>query len=49
MDYEKLFYKALYTVIEHNGGSLEESLDDIGITNSKERRTIKKMLDWDNE
>lgn len=47
LDFEQLFGKALYTIIEYEGGSLESALDDMEIFNRKLRKKIADYLEWD--
>ena len=47
MNFEELFGKALFTLIEYEGGSLEEALDDMHIWDKKLRKQIADYLEWD--
>lgn len=47
MDFEELFVISIMALIERNGGSLEETLDEMKITSKTARRNIKKYLEWE--
>lgn len=49
LKYKELFEKAIYALIESNGGSLEQALDDMKITDEKTREAIADELDWYDE
>ena len=46
---EELFAKALATLIEQNGGSMEQALDDLGVQDERDRKPIKEWFGWDDE
>ena len=46
---EELFAKALATLIEQNGGSMEQALDDIGVQDERDRKPIKEWFGWEEE
>jgi len=46
---EELFAKALATLIEQNGGSMETALDDLGVQDERDRKPIKEWFGWDDE
>ena len=46
MNFEELFNLAIYALINHNGGSLEQAMDDMGIKNQKTRQKIAEYLEW---
>lgn len=48
-DFEELFSKALATLIEQNGGSIETALDDMGIQDERDREPIKEWFGWDKD
>lgn len=48
LNYEALFYETLCALVEHNGGSLSEALDELYIT-EEQKEVIRKELDWDEE
>ena len=50
LDYSKLFFSAINTMIDNNGGSLQTALSDIGIEwDSEEGKEIRKAYDWEDE
>ena len=49
MDFEKLFISSIYALIEFNGGSLEQAMDDMGLRNKETRKQITEYLEWDEE
>lgn len=46
---EELFAKALATLIEKDGGSMEQALDDMGVQDERDRQPIKDWFGWENE
>lgn len=46
---EKLLGQALNALIEQNGGSMEQALDDMRVRNERDRKSIKEWLGWDEE
>lgn len=46
---EVLLGKALTALIEQNGGSMEQALDDMKIVSKKDRKAIKKWFGWEEE
>lgn len=46
---EGFFSRALTALIEHNGGSMEQALDDMKITNIYDRKSIKGFYGWDED
>ena len=46
LDYQNLFYEAIYALIEHHNGSLEETLDDLRIKDKELREQIAKDIEW---
>lgn len=49
IQYEELFYDALSSLIEKNGGSIEAALDDCNISSKELRDRIKEEFNWDDE
>ena len=49
MDFELLFGKALFALIDTNGGSIETALDDMEINSPSLRQAIKDYCEWDEE
>lgn len=50
LDFEVLFCKALTEVVEHNGGSLDSALYDMGIQfESETGKAIRDWYGWDDE
>lgn len=46
---EELLGQALATLIEQNGGSMEQALDDMGVQDERDRKPIKEWFGWDEE
>lgn len=49
MHFDELFIKALGALIDYNGGSLEQALDDMHIQENYLRKQIKEFIGWDDE
>ena len=49
LKYKELFEKAIYALIESNGGSLEQALDDMHVKDEDTRKAITDELDWNDE
>lgn len=49
MNFEELFNLAIYALINHNGGSLEESMDDMNICDEETRNQIITYMNWYDE
>jgi hypothetical protein len=50
MDYKGLFIQAVSTMMEQNGGSLWQALEDLGIDwDSDEGKQIRDDFDWEDE
>lgn len=49
LDFIELFSSAMNALIDHNGGSLEEAMDDMGIRDERLRTEIKNYFDWEEE
>lgn len=46
---DELFAKALSALIDHNNGSMEDALDDMGVDTEEERDIIKDWYGWEDE
>lgn len=46
LDYQNLFYEAIYALIEHHSGSVEYALDDLRIYDKEMRKKILKDIQW---
>lgn len=46
---EELLGQALNALIEHNGGSMEQALDDMGVQDERDRKPIKEWFGWEEE
>lgn len=44
---EELLGKALCVLIEHNDGSIEEALDDMGVDDYRDRDSVKEWYGWE--
>lgn len=49
LKFKELFSKALSALIESNGGSMEQALDDMKITSEEDRKAIKIWFGWEEE
>ena len=46
---EELLSHAIEALIESNGGSIEQALDDMGVQEERDRQEIKDWFGWDEE
>ena len=50
LNYKVLFIKAVEAMLDQNGGSLSQALDDLGINwDSEEGKQIRTDFDWEDE
>ena len=46
---EDLLCHAIDALLVHNGGSMEATLDDMGVQDERDRKPIKEWFGWEEE
>lgn len=46
IDIEDLLVSAISALLEKNGGSLEQALDDMGVKNQDQRNYLAVLFNW---